>query len=107
MANARVAAGAVLTTVTDTANAVSSVVNTISGGLEMANNFVRFQQAKQRITMADDLDDFEESYAEEIATRTAERKKRISDLCTDPEMANYYNEAYQRILDRRAARKAA
>jgi hypothetical protein len=105
MAQARVAVGAILSTVTDTANAFSGVVNTISGTLEMANNFVRHNQAKQRLDYADDLDDYEERRAEELAVSTAERKKKIGELITDPIVAEYYNEAYAAILARRAARK--
>ena len=106
MAQARVAVGAVLSTVTDTANAISGVVNTISGTLEMANNFVRHNQAKQRLDYADDLDDYEERRAEELAVATAERKKKIGELITDPIVRDYYDEAYAKITARRLARKA-
>jgi len=96
---------ATLKTVEDTAGAISGVVNTISNTLDMANNFVRHQQAKQRLDYADDLDDYEERRAEELAVATAERKKKIGELITDPIVADYYNDAYAKIMARRLARK--
>lgn len=97
MANARVAVGAILTTVTDTANAASSVVNSVSGGLDMLNSFVRHQQSKQRFDQQIDMADYKIRRLEDLATQEADRKKKISDLCKDPETAEYYNSAYARL----------
>jgi len=97
MANARQAAGSVFSTISDTANAVSGIVNTISGGLNMANTFVRHQSTKQALDYEYDLNDYEERLIERLGTEEAERKKRISELCKDPEMEEYYNAAYARL----------
>lgn len=97
MAQARVAVGAMLTTVTDTANAVSGVVNTISGSLDMLNAFVRHQQTKQRFDQKADLQTYKKRRIEELSQESALRKKAISDLLQDPEVASYYNEAYTEL----------
>lgn len=97
MAQSRVALAAVLGTVTDTANAVSSVVNTLSGAVGMANRFVQHQSEKQRFDQSIDLDEHRIRKIEELSVNEADRKKKISDLCKDPEQAEYYNAAYQRL----------
>lgn len=97
MANARVATGAILSTVTDTANAVSGVVNTISGGLDMLNSFVRHNQAKQRIDQLVDTELHKERLMETIALETAERKNQIAQALANPELVDYYNETYAKL----------
>lgn len=97
MAQARVAVGAVLTTVTDTANAVSGVVNTISGSLDMLNAFVRHQQTKQRFDQKADLKTYKVRRIEELSQEAATRKKAIADLLQDPVTASYYNESYAEL----------
>jgi len=94
MAQARVAAGAVFSTVADTANAISGVVNTVSNGFDMANAFVRHQQEKQRFDHKVDMQIYRIKRTEEVSVEIADRKKKISDLLKDPEMSQYYNEAY-------------
>ena len=94
MATTRIALGSVLATVSDTATAVSGVVNTISNSLDMANSFVRHQQTKQRLDQQLDLALYTERKLEEISLETAERKKKIEDHCKDPTLQIYYNETF-------------
>lgn len=97
MANARVATAALLGTVTDTATAISGMVNTIAGSMDMANAFVRNQQAKQRLTHTLDLATFEKRKLEELSVETAQRKKQIADTLSDPALRDYYNESYAEL----------
>ena len=97
MAQARVAAGAVFGTITDTANAISGVVNTISNGLDMANSFVRHAQQKQRFDQVIDMAVYQERRVEEFALEEASRKKIIADQCLDPEIQTYYNDSYTKL----------
>ena len=97
MANTRVAVGSVLATVSDTANAVSGVVNTVSNSLDMVNTFVRHQQEKQRFDQTIDLVLHKERKIEEISLESAERKKKIEDHCKDPALAGYYNETFAKL----------
>jgi hypothetical protein len=97
MASPSVALNSVLSTVSDTANAVSGVVNTISNSLDMANSFVRAQQDKQRYTQKLDFEVYKEKRIEEISIETAERKKKIEDQCKDPTLATYYNETFAKL----------
>ena len=97
MAQARVAAGAVLGTITDTAHAVSSVVNAVSGSLDMVNSFVRHQQEKQRFDQKLDLMDYHQRRIEEVSLIEGERRKKIADICKDPDLEGYYNQAFTRF----------
>lgn len=97
MATTRIALGSVLATVSDTATAVSGVVNTISNSLDMANSFVRHQQSKQRLDQQLDLALYTERKLEEISLETAERKKKIEDHCKDPTLEIYYNETFKKL----------
>ena len=94
MANSRVALGAVLSTVTDTATAVSGIVNTISGGFDMANSFVRHHQARQRLDQKLDTHGYTQRKIEELSIETAQRKLAISQTLSDPALVDYYNETY-------------
>lgn len=97
MAQARIATAAVLSTITDTAGAISGVVNTVSNTLEMANNFVRFQQKEQRKNqkLASAIND--QSRVIEAAKQVSTLRKEVADLMQDPEIATYYNEEYTRF----------
>lgn len=106
MAQSRVAVGAVLGTVTDIATTISTAVNTVSGSLDMVNNYVRHQQISQRKRQEIDLLDLDERLIEEYAEREADRKHRIGELLQDETKAHYYNQAYTRLkaaLEQKAA----
>lgn len=99
MAKAGVALNSVLSTVSDTASAVSGIVNTVSNTMDIANAFVRHHQVKQRYDHKLDMLDYKEKRLEEIAITTAERKKNIGEICKDPTVQEYYNEAYTKLKD--------
>lgn len=97
MATSRAALGSVLSTVTDTANAISGVVNTISGGFDMANSFVRHHQVKQRIDQKLDMSSYTDRKIEEISLETAQRKLQIAQTLADPALVDYYNDSYSKL----------
>lgn len=110
MATSRAALGSVLSTVTDTANAISGVVNTISGGFDMANSFVRHHQVKQRIDQKLDMSTYTDRKIEELSIEAAQRKLNIEQTLADPALKDYYNETYSKLsslLLEEADRKAA
>lgn len=110
MATSRATVGAVLGTVTDTANAISGVVNSVANGMDMLNSYVKNEQAKQRLRHLADLSEYETVLSEQLSTQEAERKKKIADLCKDEESATYYNSAYSKfttLFNEARAAKAA
>lgn len=94
MAQARVAVGAVLSTVTDTANAISGVVNTISNTLDMANNFVRYQQNEQRENQKVAAHVASKRRRIDATVELAQLRKSVADMLSDPELTTYYNEEF-------------
>ena len=110
MATSRAALGSLLSTVTDTANAVSGIVNTISGGFDMANSFVRHHQSRQRLDQKLDTATYTERKLEELSLETAQRKASIAQTLSDPALVEYYNDTFgklQALLEDGADRKAA
>lgn len=97
MANARVALGAVLGTVTDVAGAVSTTTNTLTGSLDMLNAFVRDQQMRQRKSHFIGQKRFDKQLIRDLALQEAEDRKKISEICKDPESELYFNEAYAEL----------
>ena len=94
MAQARVAAGAVLSTVEDTAKAISGIVNTVSGTLEMANNFVRYQQNEQRENQKIATYVASKRRRIDATVELAQLRKGVQDMLTDPDLESYYNEEF-------------
>src|SRR5207237_10319719 len=59
MATVRMAAGSLLSTVSDTANAVSGIANTISGGVGILNSKVQTIMKKQQLSEVVELHNYE------------------------------------------------
>lgn len=97
MAQHKLALAATLNTITDTAGAISGVVNTISNTLEMANNFVRFQQKEQRKDHKITSVINDQTRIIEASKQVSALRKEVADLLQDPEIASYYNEEYTRF----------
>ena len=97
MAKANVALGAVLGTVTDTANTISGAVNTISNSLSMLNNYVAHQQKKQVISQKVDLHSYKTRLLEDTSIEEAKRKEEIALICSNATTATYYNDAYTQL----------
>lgn len=97
MAQHKLALAATLNTITDTAGAISGVVNTISNTLEMANNFVRFQQKEQRKDHKITSVINDQTRIIEASKQVSALRKEVADLLQDPEIATYYNEEYTRF----------
>lgn len=85
MATARIATQAVMSTVTDTAQAVSAAVNTVAGGVHYVNDFVQDQRQKQLTRIAISNVGFKEKMLDEAKMDMVQRKKSIADfLSEDP-----------------------
>lgn len=97
MAQARVAAGAVLSTIEDTAKAFSGVVNTVSNTLDMANNFVRYQQNEQRENQKVAAYISNKRRVIDATVELAQLRKSVADMLTDPDLELYYNEEFTSI----------
>jgi hypothetical protein len=93
MADARVAAGSLLDTVTKTANMVGSTVDTIASGIEMANSYVNRHRHMQTKRNNAELYDFDKRLAVEISDRIAVRNKEQERKLTDPVYAKHFNVA--------------
>lgn len=75
MATARMAGGALLSTVSDVAGSVSEVATTLTRSVRMANNYVTEQLEKQELRMKIDKVDMTNRLLEDAARRTAERRE--------------------------------
>lgn len=97
MAKPAVAAGALLTTVANTANTLSNVVNTVNNSVSMLNSYVERQLIKQQDTATIDLEMSRiflvEDNSREIARRNVELKKELS----NPEFKACYDAAHAQL----------
>jgi hypothetical protein len=97
MANARVAAGSLLDTVTKTANMVGSTVDTLASGIEMANSYVNRHRHMQTKRNNAELYDFDKRLQVELADRIAARNKEQERKLTDPVYAKHYEIAFNEL----------
>lgn len=97
MANARVAAGSILDTVTKTANMVGSTIDTLASGVEMANSYVNRHRHMQTKRNGAELYDFDNRLQGEIADRIALRNKEQERKLADPIYAKHFNVAFAEL----------
>lgn len=98
MANARVALSSVLGTVTDTANAFSSVVQTGADGIDMLHNFVKHKKREQSLFYAADDANMIARVEEKAAMEMSERRKEISKwIKSDPENAEIFESSIAQV----------
>lgn len=100
MATVRMAAGSVLGTVTDTANAVSSIVKSVSSGAQMLNVYVEQQLKNQTIRNVLNEVTFVENIIEENAFESTQRREKINAyLDANPRRAEIYAVAHKQLSD--------
>lgn len=80
MATSRVALGSVLSTVTNAAAAVSSIFDTITDGVGMAQEFTKNASIKQKTRHIAEYSSFKTALVEEIAEIDTERQMRLVEL---------------------------
>lgn len=95
MSTARTAAGALFTTVSDSAQAVSATVNTAASFIHMANDFANAQRIKQQAAIKVDLYDHEVALAQRKSMEIAQRNLEIGKFLTENPDAK---EAYETSL---------
>lgn len=98
MATTRLATSSLLTTVTETANALGSIVNTVNNTVSMANDFVKRHRDQQQIKNAVEAGDYVTSLVEgktrEITQRREETRKWLAD---DPSRAEIYAKCLEEV----------
>lgn len=100
MATVRMAAGNLLGTVADTANAISVTANTISGGVEILNDMVNTIKNKRRESTLVEMKDYRKVLKEQASLNAVKREQEIrSYIGTDEEKAKSYNN-YMSELDK-------
>lgn len=99
-ATARLTLGSVLGTINSAATSVSSVFDTTTKAINMANKYVSDAADKQRIRSIVDMHDFTEKLSEEKAMEETLRKKTILEFTSQSkDNEELFNSAYNRIKD--------
>lgn len=97
-ATARLTLGSVLGTVESAATSISSVFDTATKGINMANKYVSDASKKQNIRSIVDMHDFQNKLAEEKAMEETLRKKTILEFTNQSEEnKNLFENAFNRI----------
>ena len=98
MANARIAAGSLLDTVTNTANMLSSTVNVMADSVNMLGSYVSKHRTMQDKRTLIELDNFENRLIEETTLENSKRKEKIDQyVAGNPERAQFVNDEYARL----------
>lgn len=98
MSTSRFTIGSILTTVSTTANAVTSTVASLGAGADMLNAFVAKQASEQALRYAKEATEFEEKLITEIADSLATAAKVISaKKAKDPEYAASFDYYYKKL----------
>jgi hypothetical protein len=77
MASVRMAAGNMLSTVADTANAVSGVMNTVSGGVSILNDMVQNVKNKRREATLVEMISFRDNLINDASIDAVKREENI------------------------------
>ncbi len=94
----RQATGSVLGMITETAEALSSTVNSITSGAHMMNDFVQSQRTKQQDRILVDLSDYRLHLIEEKSQENAQRQEDLLTWMKDnPVRKELYTEHFNRI----------
>lgn len=96
MATPKMAAGALLSTIADTAQSLSTVVNTVNDSISMAHDFVRTARTRQELMNRATIKNLPIIVKEDIARQNVVRRKEINDwLKTSPELTEMYQTALE------------
>lgn len=77
MATVRMAAGNMLSTIADTANAVSTTMNTISGGISILNDMVQNVKNKRRESTLVEMISFRDNLINDASLDAVKREENI------------------------------
>lgn len=93
MASVRMAAGNMLSTVADTANAVSGVMNTVSGGVSILNDMVQNVKNKRREATLVEMISFRDNLINDASIDAVKREENIRNyIGNDEGKKNSFNE---------------
>lgn len=99
MASVRMATGSVLATITDSANAVSSVVNTFSSSLAMLNDYVARQRGLQQERAIVENTTFRTQLVQEANLEITQRQEKIDQyLEGNPRRKEIYDQSNAALL---------
>ena len=99
MATSRVAIGSVLATISDTANAVSSIVNTTTKSIGMLDALVTKASNEQRKRHIVDSLNFDQRLAHEHAQEVSNLTKTADEFVAQhPQYKEQYSSAYANVL---------
>jgi hypothetical protein len=94
----RQATGSVLGMITETAEALSSTVNTITSGAHMMNDFVQSHRTKQQDRILVDLADYRLHLIEEKSQENAQRQEELLTWMKDNQQRkDLYTEHFERL----------
>ena len=98
MASAKLTLGSIFGTINDTANAVSSLVNTTTRGIGMLDAFVTKAANEQRKQHIADDAKFEETLLREFAQEQAEADLKVVEFCKkSADHERLYQKSYDRL----------
>lgn len=98
MASSRIAFGSILATVSDTANAVSSIVNSATKSVGMLDTLVTEAATNQRIRAVVDREVFVDNLIRDSAMEAAEAGIKIEAFASkSPAHAELYTKAHSRF----------
>jgi hypothetical protein len=100
MATTRMAAGSILGSVTDVANSISAVFNTVTDSVSMAHNYVKHQRSKQEETQLVDQINFRNRLVEDTAKENTKRQEEITNWLSNNEIrTQLYNKNHSQLLE--------
>lgn len=98
MATVRMAAGNLLGTVSDTANAISTTMNTVAGGISILNSKVQVMHQKQRIAGIAEIENFEEQLIKNSNLENVKLEETVrAYIGNDPEKQAAYNKYDEKL----------
>lgn len=99
MATTRMTFGALLGTVTTTADTLTKVVSTVSNGVDMANRFVESASVDQKDRQVIHRKVFRDNLLRESRMNVAKANREVVDFCEDAKNKELYNQAQTLLTD--------
>lgn len=97
MSNTRMTFGAVLSTVSDAATSVSTVLNTATKSVGMLDTFVTNAATKQKVRSIIDMETFKERLIEEVSMEDTVRQLKVIEFCNTEQIKNLFDENQKRL----------
>jgi hypothetical protein len=100
MATVRMAAGNMLSTVADTANTVSTVMNTVSGGVSILNDMVQNVKNKRREATLVEMVSFRDNLINDASLDAVKREENIrSYIGNDEAKQDVFNKFHEKLVN--------